>query len=722
MQTQANTDGLYLALVSIHGLIRGDNLELGHDADTGGQTKYVIELARALAAHPEVARVDLLTRQVIDPTVDPSYAQPEEEIAPGAYVIRIPCGPRRYLRKELLWPHLQVFTDRAAKHFHNVGRRPDIIHSHYADAGWIGAHLANLLAIPLVHTGHSLGRDKLQRLLEQGMSQQEIEEQYNINQRIEAEEYTLDVADKVIASTRQEIEEQYQLYDNYHPEQMVVIPPGVELDLFHAPKRGWRAPGLEQLLGRFLLQPAKPMILALARADRRKNVANLLHAFGQHPTLREEANLVVFVGNRENFDAWEEEPKEVFRELLMLIDQYDLYGHIAYPTSIDMDNVPEIYRLAARRKGVFVNPALTEPFGLTLIEAAASGLPLVATENGGPTEIIANCDNGLLVDPLNVQAIGHALHEALADAKRWQRWSKNGIRGAHEFYSWSGHAQQYVREVKKLIKPVSVPKKPAKGRLSRIDRLIIADIDNTLIGDGRSLKQLLARLKEYDGQVAFGVATGRRRDSALKALAAWEVPVPDVIISSVGTEIYYERKDAKDSTWCQHIDYRWRPEAIRKAMADYPGIEPQPDIDQRPHKISYFIDPDLAPSIREIQRDLRRHDLHVNVVYSHQAYLDILPMRASKGTAVRFIAEKWDLPTDHVLVAGDSGNDTDMLAGDTLGVVVGNHSPELKRLRGRPDIYFAKGKYAQGIIEGLSHYAFFAGIAPREEEAESGQT
>ena len=53
---------LYIALISVHGLIRGDDLVLGRDADTGGQTLYVVELARALAKQPEVARVDLLTR------------------------------------------------------------------------------------------------------------------------------------------------------------------------------------------------------------------------------------------------------------------------------------------------------------------------------------------------------------------------------------------------------------------------------------------------------------------------------------------------------------------------------------------------------------------------------------------------------------------------------------------------------------------------------------
>ena len=72
--------GLYILLLSIHGLIRGKNLELGRDADTGGQTTYVVELARALSAHPKVGRVDLATRQVFGATVDLADEDSDEEL------------------------------------------------------------------------------------------------------------------------------------------------------------------------------------------------------------------------------------------------------------------------------------------------------------------------------------------------------------------------------------------------------------------------------------------------------------------------------------------------------------------------------------------------------------------------------------------------------------------------------------------------------------------
>lgn len=74
-------------------------MELGRDSDTGGQVKYVVELARGLASMEGVHRVDLLTRQITSPEVDSTYAEPIEMLSSssttsgGAYIIRIPCGP-----------------------------------------------------------------------------------------------------------------------------------------------------------------------------------------------------------------------------------------------------------------------------------------------------------------------------------------------------------------------------------------------------------------------------------------------------------------------------------------------------------------------------------------------------------------------------------------------------------------------------------------------------
>ncbi len=714
-------EGLYVLLISIHGLIRGENLELGRDADTGGQTKYVVELLKSLALNPRVDRVDLLTRQVIDEKIDPSYAEPVEQVAPGAYIVRIPCGPRRYLRKEVLWPYMDSFVDMTLLHLRKIGRIPDWIHSHYADAGLVGSRLSNLLEVPLVHTGHSLGRVKKQRLLDNGMKEQVIEKRYNITQRIEAEETTLDVASLVVASTRQEVNEQYVLYDNYQPENMVVLPPGTDLTSFRPPKEDDPEPRIKAKIDRFLKNPEKPIILALSRADERKNLTGLVEAYAMTAGIQNKANLVIFAGNRDNIETMDKQARTVLSNLLLQIDRYDLYGRVAYPKHHRPEDVQDIYRLAARSGGVFVNPALTEPFGLTLIEAAASGLPVVATENGGPIEILENCHNGLLIDPLDTKAIGEGLLDALSDRKRWKVWSERGAEGAHKYYTWNRHVNSYLdlAEQKFSRKAKSWENnRKAKGQIPTMDRLIISDIDNTLLGDQEGLKALFKEINQASENIklGFGIATGRRLESALAVLQEGNVPTPDILITAVGSEINYGRSLLPDQSWRRHIRFRWQPDRLRAFFQDIPGLVMQPDEEQREFKISFYVDPDGFLGIRELKRRLRKVNLRAQLIYSHGEFLDVLPIRASKGEAVRFISLKWGIPIQRILTAGDSGNDRGMLEGEALSVVVGNRSPELKTLEeNHPRIYFAKGEYAWGILEGIGHYKFLGKLRNPDE-------
>ena len=131
--------GLYLVMFSVHGLIRGRDLELGRDADTGGQTKYVVELAQALARRPEVDAVDLITRRIDDRHISPDY---DREIEPlddegAARIVRLRCGGERYRRKETLWPYLDELVPAAMRLFRDQDRFPDLVHGHYADAGYV---------------------------------------------------------------------------------------------------------------------------------------------------------------------------------------------------------------------------------------------------------------------------------------------------------------------------------------------------------------------------------------------------------------------------------------------------------------------------------------------------------------------------------------------------------------------------------------------------------
>jgi sucrose-phosphate synthase len=711
-----NENPLYILMISVHGLIRGENLELGRDADTGGQTLYVVELARALARHREVDQIDLLTRLIDDSAVSPDYAKPEETLGNGARILRLPCGPKRYLRKEALWPYLDQMVDLCLHSLRKQNRLPDLIHTHYADAGYVGRQLSLLLGIPQVHTGHSLGRPKRERLLASGRKEQAIERQFNLARRIAVEEEVLKHASLVVASTRQEIEEQYGMYQNSDPRRCAVIPPGIDTSHFSPPVgRKRTASKIQREIDRFLSRPEKPMILAICRAEGRKNLKGLVEAYGSDSRIQDMANLVIVAGNREDIRDLAEEQQHVLNDLLLDIDHYDLWGRVAFPKHHCRDDIPELYRLAAHSRGIFVNSALTEPFGLTLIEAAASGLPFIAPDDGGPKDIVSNCRNGLLVNTLDPSAIAEGLNRALLDLRQWKKWSKQGVTGVKRHYNWHAHVARYMRSLRHLLRR---DRKRLRRHLAFVHqyemaplrlqwkKVLVSDIDNTLIGDKEGLNDLVSWLRSHALSVAFGIATGRTLESTVKVLKGWRVPLPNILITSVGTEINYGPSLLPDAGWANHIRYKWRRESLAEAISSVPGLELQAVENQREFKLSYNADPSLMPSLAQIYRHLRERSLHARLVFSHEAFLDVLPVRASKGHAIRYLAYKWGLPLKNFLVAGDSGNDEEMLRGDTLGVVVGNHSPELEPLRGLEQIYFAQEICARGILEGIRHYGF----------------
>jgi sucrose-phosphate synthase len=699
----------YLLLISIHGLIRARDLELGRDADTGGQTKYVLDLARALAEREDVGQVDLVTRRIVDAAVSEDYAQAEESLSDKARIIRIDAGPDEYVPKEQLWDHLDSFMDNLVNWLNSQHRTPDLVHSHYADAGYVGTRLANLLGVPLIHTGHSLGRDKRKRLLARGLSSEAIEHTYNISRRIDAEEEVLANADLVITSTHNEIEEQYGLYNYYDPARMLVIPPGTDLEQFHPPADNEDI-AFAARLERFLTRPDKPLILALSRPDERKNILTLIEAYGESQALQQAANLLIVAGTRDDIRDMDTGARSVLTNILLLVDSYDLYGLVAVPKSHRADEVPDIYRLVAASGGVFINPALTEPFGLTLLEAAATGLPVVATENGGPVDIIANCRNGLLVDPLDKAAIGKALLTLLRDRDAWQQASRNGLKGVRKHYAWAAHADRYMEKVGSLrgkSRPVDWERPPPRAVHFR-DRALFTDLDQNLVGNPAALQRFSEVMRNNRKCVTFGIATGRRIDTALAIIKKYRIPAPDVLISSLGTRVHYGQSLTEDNHWADHIDHHWNPLRVRRVIEDLPGIKQQAKNDQSRFKLSYYYDAQQAPTFDEIVTLLRQNDLTANVIISFGQFLDIIPSRASKGQALRYVAQRLDIPLGHILVAGGSGADEDMMRGNTLAVVVGNrHHEELSKLTDQESIYFASQPYAMGILEAIDHYDFF---------------
>ncbi|PKL39521.1 MAG: glycosyl transferase family 1 [Spirochaetae bacterium HGW-Spirochaetae-1] len=717
--------GLYIQLFSIHGLVRSENMEMGRDADTGGQIKYVVELGKSLGRHPAVRQVDLFTRLIADKGISVDYSNPIEQVDEKFRIVRIQCGGRKYMRKELLWPHLDEFVDKTLIFIKREGSIPDVFHGHYADAGYVAMQLSEFFGTPFVFTGHSLGRSKRQKLINEGMSEDDVVKKYRIDRRIDTEEKIMEMADLVITSTSQEVEKQYGMYHNRTIPDYSIIPPGLDLEKFSPFYHGMlpenRKDEMEKHayvsvlneLNRFFIFPEKPLILALCRPDKRKNIAGLIRAYGESLELQAMANLAIFAGIRKWISDMEENEKDVLTEMLLLMDAYDLYGKMAIPKKHDFEyEVPELYHITGERRGVFVNVALTEPFGLTLLEASACGIPMVATNDGGPRDIVENCKNGVLVDPSDTAAIAVEIKKIITEPERWDKYSRNGAVNVRKHYTWEAHVEKYTSALKKLLKgttreefsPLSA--NPVGKRITGLNYFLVTDIDNTLIGDDNSgLPGLIEILKEHRDSMGFALATGRTVDSALKYIKKYDIPAPDIVISSVGSEIYYGDAKFYDKGWDTHISHRWERDRIREILDRADFLEIQEEETQRKYKISYFMEPGR-------DRQTRAHELLLaaklkyNLIYSHNQFLDILPYRASKGKAIRYISYKWDIPMDNILVCGDSGNDEEMLRGDMPAVVVGNYSEELEKLRGLRKIYFAERAGAGGITEGINYYDF----------------
>lgn len=719
-------NGYYIQLFSPHGLIRNSNPEIGRDRDTGGQVKYVLELLQNLSLHPDVRKVDLFTRRIADRRVASSYEKEIEKVNDKARIIRISCGGNTYRPKETLWDYLDEFIDKTIRFIDDEADFPDVVHGHYADGNYLAGQISEIFGIPFLATGHSLGRNKKNILLQEGMSEEKIEERFNMQKRISVEENTLKSADVFVVSTQYIIDTQYALYDNFKAAKFKVIPPGVNAEIYY-PFYRQDMPSFkmsieqEQALyrvnsdiERFLFDPAKPLILSIGRADKRKNFEAIIQAFGQDKELQAMANLAIFAGVRKDISLMPEDEKDILTNLLLLLDKYDLYGKMAIPKKNDPKfEVPEIYRVAARKKGVFVNATPGENFGLTIVEAAACGLPIIASPTGGPKEILEQCDNGLLVDVEDPAKIAEALKKIIADRSMWDKYSANGILAASQLYSWEFYTAGYMQLIDELFKQknsegVNFANKTAYGKkLAKAELFIISDLDGTLVegNETNGLKEFTAWINQKKDKVAFGLASGRNRYITEQAFTDYDLPSPDILICSAGSEIFYTDKFIPDKGWERHIDYQWKRKELESALLSFPGITLQEQEAQWRFKLSYYVDAGFDDdSMANLYKFLDDRKLRARILLTDGKYLDLLPFRASKGSAVRYLSYKWRMPLEYFITAGNSGNDKDMLNGKTKGIIVANYSPELEELRKNKSIYFTRNPMSVGVLEGIQHH------------------
>ncbi len=409
-------------LISTHGYVAADP-PLGAP-DTGGQVVYILELAKKFGQFG--FQVDIWTRRFED--------QPaEEEVDENVRIIRMPCGGKDFISKEYLYRKLPEWTKNALSHIRRNQLEYLFITSHYWDAGLAGQSLAEDLEIPHIHTPHSVGSWKKQQMeTDYPENAHAFEEQYNFTERIKNERYIYHSCDLVIATTPIQtdiIEESYDL----PPKRIEMIPPGYDDNRFFPVGESSRQAVRTQIGFQ------GPAVFVVSRLAHNKGLDLLTKAFALVQQRMEEAQLILAIGH-ENRNETEE---EIYQEILSIARDNGIEDRISFTGFIPDEELPDYYRAA----DLFVLSSRYEPFGMTAVEAMASGTPTVITIHGGLNRVLDYGIQSIAADPLDTEELGIAMYQALRYPQLRSRLSERGARRARSRFTWTGIAQQMLKAV-----------------------------------------------------------------------------------------------------------------------------------------------------------------------------------------------------------------------------------------------------------------------------------
>jgi sucrose-phosphate synthase len=462
---------MHIGFLNPQGNFDSGNSHIAEHPDFGGQLIYVREVAIAMAKKGH--KVDILTRQIVDPEW-PEFAEQFDSYSDvdNVRIIRLPAGPQEFLRKELLWSHLVTdWVPNILKFYREEGGLPDAMTAHYADGGLSGVLIEAETGIPFTFTAHSLGAQKMDKMEVTPENLAQIDEQFHFKYRIIAERLSMNRSAINITSTRQERFEQYS-HPAYHgavdvnnDSRFAVIPPGVDFSVFGADARSQDEEAIyehvQDRLARDIAESRRdlPAILASSRLAPKKNILGLVQAFAMSPALQARANLVLLTGGLD--DPLREEANDDLAEQAVLsptrqvVEESNLWGKIAAFGLSDQgqEALAATYRCMAKRRSVFALTALYEPFGLAPLEAAAAGLPVVATQNGGPSESLREGDReyGVLVDPEDPADIAQGLERLICNEQEWEYFAHAGQQRVQKFYTWETTAENYLNAIAQIM-------------------------------------------------------------------------------------------------------------------------------------------------------------------------------------------------------------------------------------------------------------------------------
>ncbi|KAF5798456.1 putative sucrose synthase [Helianthus annuus] len=506
-----------VVLFSIHGYFGQSNV-LGLP-DTGGQVVYVLDQVVAmeeelllrikqqgLSFKPQILVVTRLLpdakgtkcNKVLEPVLNTKHSQ----------ILRIPFRTekgvlRKWVSRFDIYPYLENFTqDASAKIIEMVEGKPDLIIGNYTDGNLVASLMANKLGTTLGTIAHALEKTKYE---DSDIKWKQLDPKYHFSCQFTADMIAMNSADFIITSTFQEIAGSKDRPGQYESHVAFTLPglyrvvsginvfdpkfniasPGADQTVYfpytETSKRFTTfQPAIEELLFSkvendehigYLEDKNKPIIFSMARLDTVKNITGLTEWFGENTRLRNLVNLVVVAGFFDPSKSKDREEIAEIKKMHLLIDKYQLKGQIRWiAAQTDKSRNSELYRCIADSKGAFVQPAIYEAFGLTVIEAMNCGLPTFATNQGGPAEIIVDGVSGFQIDPnygdQSSNKIADFFHKCKEDPGYWNIISEGGLKRIYECYTWKIYANKVLNmgNIYSFWKQLNKQQKEAKQR------------------------------------------------------------------------------------------------------------------------------------------------------------------------------------------------------------------------------------------------------------------
>jgi len=487
-----------VAIISPHGWFGQENV-LGRP-DTGGQVVYILDQVKAIENYLSESLVNsglsvtpkiiVLTRLIPESQGTTSHQRLEKIMGTdNSWILRVSFRDEHqniiphWISRFHIWPYLEQFAlDGKHELITEFGGKPDMVIGNYSDGNLVASLLASWLGVIQCNIAHALEKSKY---LFSALYWKDMEKDYNFSLQFTADLLAMNRADIILSSTTQEIAGndtvmgQYESYclfsmpDLYkvingvnlsHPKFNVVSPGVDESIYFPFTETGHRMRQqtedlkhrlfAEEGLGLFghFDDPERLPIFTMARLDKIKNLTGLVEAFGQNPELQARANLIVVTRTNREEGVTDEEELQELKKMYGLIDLYQLHGKLRWVENSSRHSGAEFYRIIADHKGLFVQPALFEAFGLTVLESMASGLPTFATQFGGPLEIIRNGENGFWINPTQPKLLAEPILDFILaceqNAEYWGEISRAGIQRVQEAYTWKLYSEKLLKFAK----------------------------------------------------------------------------------------------------------------------------------------------------------------------------------------------------------------------------------------------------------------------------------